>query len=70
MPDSTGQAELTGSFFCLGQFPDETAPDQSACGGVILCLFATVPVDYNLGIYVRPKTVPFNKHPDNEALLP
>jgi hypothetical protein len=51
--------------FLVSQLPDEAEKTQSAPGGVILCSFATVPVDYNLGIYLPARTVPFKKHPDN-----
>ena len=51
--------------FLVSQLPDEAEKRQSASGGLILGPFATVPVDYNLGIYLRTRKVPSNKHPDN-----
>ena len=57
---------IYGIFF-VSQLPDEAEKTQSASGGLILGSFATVLVDYNLGIYLRPRAVPSNNHPDNAA---
>ena len=43
----------------FSQLPDEAEKTQSACGGAILCSSATVPVDYDLGIYSGQEEVPF-----------